>query len=202
MMRMLAALALLFALAQVAALAQSVPALAQATYLNTLQAGGAINSTDTFPICQTASGCGKGVKLSQETVSQLTSYFKGIFLMPPLTLAEMPAAPPRYIAASDSLTAADLDRPVCLRGSTAAATLSIPAAGTSGFTAGAEYLVCNLDANPLTLAAVSGTLLGAVANPLGQGMWALLDSDGTDWLVMETGGAGPALTTPVLAVGP
>jgi hypothetical protein len=202
MMRMLAALALLVALAQVATLAQSVPARAQATYLNTLQAGGAINSTDTFPICQTAGGCGPEIKLSQESVSQLTTYLKGIFLSAPLTMAQMPSSPPRYIAASDSLTAADLDRPVCLRGSTAAATLSIPAAGTAGFTAGTEYLVCNLDANPLTLAAASGTLLGATANPLGQGMWALLDSDGTDWLVMETGGAGTALTTPVLAVGP
>lgn len=102
-----------------------------------------------------------------------------------LAAADMPATAPSYKTGSYTLAASDLDNPVCLKGSSAASTFTIPAAGTAGFGAGAVYVVCDLDANSLSLVAQGGGFLGLGTNPLTQNMWATLTSDGSNWLVLE-----------------
>jgi hypothetical protein len=102
-----------------------------------------------------------------------------------LAAADMPATPPKYETGNYTLVSTDLDNPVCLKGSSAASTFTIPTPTTTGFGAGTVYVVCDLDANSLTLTASGGTLQGLAINPLTQNMWAMLVSDGTNWLVLE-----------------
>lgn len=179
------------------ALLLAAPAAAQVRPLSQFPAAGAIAPTDTVPVCQTAGGCNATVDLHAATAAQLRAY-----AISGLTPANMPATPAHFISGSYPLTASDLGLPVCLRGSSGPATITLPLAGSAGFTAGAIYTVCDTDPNPLTIAASgSDALLGAAVNPLTKGMWALLDPGAGNWLVLESGGAAP-LPAPVLGAGP
>jgi hypothetical protein len=105
-----------------------------------------------------------------------------------LAPADMPATTVNYQTGSYTIAAGDLDHVVVLAasGPTANATFTIPAPTTAGFGAGTVYMVENLNATyTLDLVASGGTLQGLATNPLGANGWALLVSDGTNWLVME-----------------
>lgn len=102
-----------------------------------------------------------------------------------LTPAYMPATTPSYKTGNYTLASTDLGTPVCLSGSSTASTFTVPQAGTTGFEAGKEYIVCDLDANTLTLSTTTSVFKGLSTNPLTQNLWAILLSDGTNWLVFE-----------------
>lgn len=186
------------------ALLAALPARAATKYLNQLPANGTIAGSDTLPLCQNgAAGCGASNSLNQATVAALQSYFATIFAPLALTPANLPPTPPHYIAGNYTLAASDLGDPVCLgSGITAAATLTLPAAGSAGFAAGLVYPVCNISSANFTIAS-SSTIHGLPVNPLPPNTWAILWSDGSDWLALETGtGAAPAASGSVLGVGP
>jgi hypothetical protein len=110
-----------------------------------------------------------------------------------LTTADLPTSIPKYETTAYTLLLADINTCVALSGSSGATTFTIPQAGTTGFEAGKVFCVENLDAHNLTLTTTTSTFQGLATNPLTQNMWALLTSDGTNWLVSEaspTGGGG------------
>lgn len=115
--------------------------------------------------------------------------------IPVLTPANLPSTPPSYKTGNYTVTATDIGIPLCLQSSgvSANATFTIPAAGSAGFGAGTTYYVCDQNATySLTLSSTS-SFIGLPTNPLTKGMWAVLISDGSSWLAMETtptGGSG------------
>lgn len=106
-----------------------------------------------------------------------------------LAAADMPATTPSYKTGNYALASSDLNNPVCLAASgvSANATFTIPAPTTTGFGSGTVYQVCNFNSTySLTVTASGGTLQGLTVNPLTNGMWAALYSDGTNYAVKET----------------
>ena len=170
-------------------LVASQPAMAQVRWFNELPSAAVPSRSNSILLCQNSLGCGSATDLTQAPLAQV------------LSNANMPPVVPHYVTGNYTLAASDIGIPVCLKGSTAAATLTVPAAGGAGFTAGAEYIICDDDTNTLTIAPASGTIDGPLSDTLSQGQWMILDSEGTNWQGFANGG-GTALTAPVLGVGP
>lgn len=107
-----------------------------------------------------------------------------------LSAPYMPATTPAYKTGAYPIAATDLNNPVCLSGSGVSGntTFTLPQAGTTGFAAGTVYVVCNLNATySLAVTTTTSAFLGPnlATTPLTQNQWAMLYSDGTNWLVLE-----------------